>query len=125
VSGDYSLVNFGQQATFTTFALSPLPSSITPLWTFTAGSKTYSYDATGVLLTNPVGKTSIDLSGPGIAYITGYDPTPGTWSLTANNAGGTTASFSASSAAVPISSTIWILGSGLLGLIGIGKKIYS
>jgi hypothetical protein len=125
VSGDYSSVPLGQLATFTTFAFSPLPSSITPLWTFKVGSTSYSFDATGVFLTNPVSKSSIDFSGPGMAYITGYDPTPGTWSLTANNAGGKTASFSASSSSVPIPTAVWLLGSGLLGLIGMKKRIKS
>jgi len=119
--GDYSSVPAGTGVSFTAFTFSPAPASITPLWTFTIGPTTYSFDATGLTITD-IGVNDITMSGPGIAHITGLADSLGTWLLTGNSKG-TTASFSESTSAVPIPATVFLLGTGLLGLIGLRRKL--
>lgn len=107
---------------FHAFVFDPPALSVTPLWDLTLGSVTYSFNAGGVVI-DAWTKSTISLGGPGTAYITGFDPTPGTWSILASGAG-TWFGFAASSnvAPVPEPSTLFLMGSGLLGLWGFRKK---
>lgn len=84
-TGDYSGVPVGTDVTFTPFSFSD--SSVTPLWTFTIGSVTYSFEATSITV-DVQNSTFLDVSGVGTADITGYDPTPGVWSITDTSTGG-------------------------------------
>jgi VPDSG-CTERM motif len=67
--------------------------------------------------------TFLAISGAGTIFGPGFDPTPGVWAFTSQNAGGhphTTFTFSANVAAVPqvpdSGMTVALLGAGLVGL---------
>lgn len=123
--GDYASVPNNQAATFNPLTFSP-PTVGVQLWTFTIGATTYSFDigSMGVMGPGPApfgGGTSLALGGHGTAYITGFDPTPGRWQVTANQ-NRQSLSFS-SGADVPDGGTsIALLGASLLGLAGLRRK---
>jgi hypothetical protein len=68
--------------TWTPFTFNPPAASVKPLWTYTTNGVTYSFDATSVSL---IFQNSgfLNLRGTGVAHITGYLDTPGTWTLAA------------------------------------------
>ena len=114
--GDYSSVLAGTSVTFNPFGFRAPNVTATPfkLWTFDFGGDTFSLFATSITVSFS-NKNNIVVEGSGIAYITGYDPTPGFWSVTGNSAG-TTASFSASAEFVPEPATMLLFGGGLVGI---------
>src|ERR1700683_4789755 len=67
----------GAPATFTPFSFSA--ASVTPLWTFTWGGITYTFNATSVTVVTQI-KGFLNLQGSGWATATGYANTAGTWS---------------------------------------------
>jgi len=123
-TGDYPVALAGKSVTFTPFTFSPSlsPAPLDPLWTIDFAGKIYSFEATGLTINSSIAN-SITLSGPGIASITGFDDTPGTWVISANKAG-QTASFSSSAEVkgVPEPTTVLLLGMGLIGLSGFARK---
>jgi hypothetical protein len=124
VDGAYSGITTGSSGpsvTYTPFVFRPVPGLPLALWSFVSGGKTYSFDATtmSVAFSN---KGTLVVEGSGLAKITGFDNSPGDWSVTANNFG-TTFSFSGGSSAVPIPAAVWLLGSGLIGLAIIRRKM--
>lgn len=111
-TGDYYGIGF-TTVTFDTFDFSD--PSVTPLWTFTIGSVTYSFDATSIVNTST--GDFINLSGSGTASITGMDDTGGVWSITGTTGNDVSFTFGASTT-VPDSGAT--LGLTLLGVAGIG-----
>ncbi|MEO7675607.1 MAG: VPDSG-CTERM sorting domain-containing protein, partial [Verrucomicrobiota bacterium] len=124
VSGDYTGTS-GASVTVNPFIWNPPGAStpITPLWTFTTGGKTYSFDLS-VLHVDFAAPTGLFLSGIGTAHLTGIGvekmDTTGSWNFSAQTMGSSTFTFS-STTEVPISvpdggSTMILLGSGLGGI---------
>lgn len=68
--------------TWTPFLFNPAAPSVKPLWSVSTNGLTYSFDATSVSL---IFQNSgyVNLRGAGVAHITGYADTPGTWTLAA------------------------------------------
>lgn len=84
----YSIVPVGTQATFSLFAFNPAPVSEFTLWSFSVGATSYSFDATSVVV-SAQNANFLDLEGTGVAHVTGYADTRGTWSITLTGTGPT------------------------------------
>jgi hypothetical protein len=122
VHGDYIVVPTlsGDGVTFTPFAFST--TSVTPLWTFTVLGVTYSFSASGAI-TVFQNASFLNVSGTGTAFISGYAPTAGTWTIQETETAGSF-SFGATSgevATTPDSGTTALLIS--LGLAGIALGV--
>ena len=107
--------------TFNGFTFNPITVPVVPLWSFVYSGLTYSFDATSMTI-DYIAAHTIVISGNGTARITGYEATNGEWNVTANHLG-SSFSFSSSAAALPEPLTLILLGSGLLGLAGLRKKL--
>lgn len=86
-TGDYAAVANNHPVTFTAFRFVPPTPSLTPLWTFDAGGLTYSFDATSMISSYNADLDIWNIGGRGIAHITGFDDTYGTWNFSAGKAG--------------------------------------
>ena len=123
--GDY-LGTSGAAVTMTPFTWNPPGTStpINPLWIFSSGGDTYSFNLSS-LHQDFASPTDLVLSGVGTAFITGpgteKEATTGLWSFTAQTFGQSTFTFSSSTTAVvssvPEPSTIV---AGLFMLIPLG-----
>ena len=98
----------------------PPTQSVQNLWRLTnfAG---WSFDATSMIVSDRFAD-SVDIRGTGIAHIPNFDATNGIYIFTINSLGGTF-SYSASNTMVPEPLTLILLGSGLLGLFGLRRKL--
>ena len=131
----------GQSATFTNFSFTgtgnsaALVGTVTPLWTFTVGLITFSFDLTSLTsgtVTPAAGgnPNSIAVSGKGTARETGFDPTFATFALNGSGTGFTftvvQSSTTATGQAVPDGgSTVALLGIALLGVAGARRMLAS
>jgi len=108
-TGDYLAVPDNTPATFTLFTFNPPAPSVIPLWTLMVGAVSYSFDATSVVdaFQNSV---FLDLQGTGVAHITGFADTVGTWSITDTGLGSVPVfTFGAGVQVVPEPSSIALL----------------
>jgi hypothetical protein len=80
-TGDYASVPTGTLTTFPVFTFNPSPGSSFPLWTFTVGVITYSFQADPGITIDLQNSKFLDLSGTGTASITGFLDTTGEWSI--------------------------------------------
>ena len=102
-----------------------LPSTpVSNLWSFTVGPTTYSFDLASLTFTNgSIGAMSfLVLNGTGTEKITGFDPTPASWNLSAVTSGNSIFSFNSSIMAVPEPAAVVLVGTGLLGFLAFSRR---
>ena len=124
--GTYAPVPLGTLIDFNGFVFQPPTQSITPLWTFNYGSKVYSFDATSVTSSWDATLNEWDIGGRGMAMITGYSPTAGTWNVNLSQSGATFVFDSSAAAQEPVpdgGSTLACLGGAFLGLGLFSRKL--
>jgi hypothetical protein len=107
--------------TFTPFVFSPPAGTVTPLWTLTFGGLTYSFDATSMTSSFNSANNIWNIGGNGIAHITGFTDTAGTWNLHAGNEG-SSFTFGSSTNVPDGGTTSMLLGMALLGLGFIARR---
>lgn len=116
--GSYASVLDFTTVSFTPFLFSA--SGVTPLWTFTIGATTYSFDATSISANYDSGLNIWNIGGSGIAHITGYTSTAGSWNLSAGAKGASF--FFGSATTVPDGGlTAGLLGLGMLAVSGVRR----
>jgi hypothetical protein len=113
-----------------------VPPALTPIevMTTTEGGITFAFfmtDYNAMLLTNGVGCTAatcLDITGNGFFTATGFTNSPGSFTFTTQEtAGQTTTTFSASAitSPVPEPGTLALVGSGLLGIVGLARRKFA
>lgn len=132
-SGDY-FGTAGSIVSMNVFSFSPFNGPISELWSFSHNGLDYSFDLNSVasITVSPLagGLYTLSVAGSGVAHITGFDSTPGVFSITttggrnATNLGFGAFSFAAAADQVPdSSSTAILLGGALLGFVTISRKL--
>jgi hypothetical protein len=86
-TGAYAGVPDNTLVSFSTFSFAS-SGPVTPLWSFSVGTTSYSFDATSVTVAFQ-NSQFLDITGTGTASITGYSDTSGVWEVTDSGAGGT------------------------------------
>lgn len=124
--GTYAPVPLGTPVDFNGFVFNPPVASIIPLWTFTYDSTVYSFDATSDSSFFNAVLDEWDIGGKGIAMVTGFSPTDGTWNVNLSQSGATFV-FDSSEAANGTSvtdggSSMALLGSGFIFLGAFGRR---
>lgn len=124
-AGDYNSVPLNTAVTFNGFVFNPPVASVSPLWSFTVGAVNYSFNATSVSSHFNANTDQWDIGGQGVATISGYGDTAGTWNIDLSESGATIVFDSSAGVtpAVPDGGTgAMLLGSGLVGLAALGRK---
>jgi len=111
---------------FNGFRFNPPVGAVTPLWTFDIGTTVFSFDAiTETSTWVPRGNTGEwVVLGTGIASISGFDNTPGTWTLNLSDSGNMVVAFDSTAAVqtrrtVPDGANSVILLGGALTVFGL------
>lgn len=113
---------------FNGFRFNPPVGAVTPLWTFDIGTTVFSFDATSETSTWVPRDNSGEwvILGTGIASISGFDNTPGTWTLNLSDSGNMVVAFDSTAAVettVPDGANSVTLLGGVLTVLGLyGRK---
>ncbi len=123
-TGGAAPVHFTSITSFTPLA----PSPVSPLWTFTFGLLTYSFNLTSLsVVTDDQADGILRLKGNGTVSITGtgstYTPTFATWTLASTGGNAPIFGFVAGNKAPDGGTTVMLLGAGLSGLALLRKKL--
>ena len=130
IAGDGSYTGtIGSAAHLTNFSFTGtglgavLTAPVTPEWTFSSGGNTYTFDLLA-LIDGTVTSGSMSLSGTGLAYINGRDPSEATWALQGSGGKFTFKFSSSTTTAVPDGgSAVALLGIALAGIEIARRKI--
>jgi hypothetical protein len=129
--GDYSSVTFGTPTTLNAFSFTgtgtgaSLSGPVIPEWTFTFGTRTYSFDLLA-LVSGTTTSSTMAISGSGIAHITGFDDTPASWALEGSGENFTFNLSASTTTAVPDGgSAVSLLGIALVGLEALRRRLRS
>jgi hypothetical protein len=123
-NGIYTGVPLSTTVMYSGFQFDPAIVSMNSLWSFSVGAVDYSYDMTSIVSFYDSTHNEWDIGGNGIAYATGYSPTPGTWNVNLSQSGASIV-FDSSTAVTPVPepSMIILMSGGLMGLAGLGRKL--
>lgn len=118
-TGGSSMASPGLMRTHT---FNPAQGAVTPLWSFDYAGVNYSFDATSMTATYNATAEMWNISGQGLADITGYQTTPGSWNANVGAQGGSF--FFGSAVTVPDGGlTVALLGVALVTLQVFRRKL--
>ena len=126
-TGSYGAVPFGTATAFTDFtftgdgAAATLIGTDSPIWTFTVGATTYSFDLL-TLTDGHVDSGSMSFTGTGIAHITGFEDTPASFGLEGSGTGFNFELSSSTTVPAPEGGTTVVMFAFGLVLIGIVRR---
>jgi hypothetical protein len=131
-TGSYSVVLTGTNTTFNDFSFigdgtaATLIGTDSPIWTFTIGATTYSFDLL-TLTDGHVDAGSMSFSGTGIARITGFEDIPASFALEGDGTGfNFQLSSSTTAATAPEDGTTVVMlafGLALIGVMTLRQKL--
>ena len=115
-----------QAVTMTPFSFNPFPGGgVIPVWTFTSGftGLTYSFDLTSISSVSQPGNNTLTVVGSGIAHITGFTDTFGTFFISTQGPTGPSFTFSATTTTPEGGSALALLGIGLVAIEVVRRKL--
>lgn len=123
-TGDYASVPNFTGVTFAPFSFSD--ATIAPLWSFSSGGLAYTFNATSVTANYDSVTNLWNLGGQGLAKITGFEDTVGTWNFSAGNQGASYTFLSNAAMKVPdagSSALLVIVGLTVFGLAARRRQV--